>query len=165
MGDEMDYAACRMAVGHLWTSLRAVLDALPPRDARPAFSPERSVLRQPAPSLGSMLEELERLCRVTESVLGAHPNNASSERLARSVRHLKADHAIALGILRSGPSESGIVFRETLPLSPPAASSSSSGPSGASGASEAGRTDKERSHDVPSGNGEPSAATTRAVRR
>jgi hypothetical protein len=114
MGDEMDYAACRMAVGHLWTSLRAVLDALPPRDARPAFSPERSVLRQARPPLEAMLLELERLCHVTDSVLGAHPDIASSERLARSVRHLKADHAIALGILRTGPSDSGVVVRGSL---------------------------------------------------
>jgi hypothetical protein len=116
MGDEMDYAACRMAVGHLWTSLRAVLDALPSSEARPALSFERSVLNTPgtAPSLAAMAEELERLCRVTESVLGSHPNVAASERLARSIRHLKADHAIALGILRTDPSESGVVFRGAL---------------------------------------------------
>ncbi len=112
MGEEMDYAACRLALGNLWTSLRAVLDALPSRDARPALSADRSVLRDTVPSLASMAHELERLCLVTQSVLHANPNVAASERLARSVRHLKADHAIAIGILRTGSGGSGIVLRD-----------------------------------------------------
>jgi hypothetical protein len=107
-------AECRIALGNLWTSLRALLDALPVSAARPAISYERSVLREVAPPDSAVERELSRLCTVACDVLRAHREGDpgdTCERTAMMRRRLEADRCIALGVLQTDDHVSGVVDR------------------------------------------------------
>ncbi len=105
-------ADCRIALGNLWMSLRALFDALPPgAGAARAISYERSVLRAVDPSADAIEQELGRLCNVAREVLRAHRDPAAaSERMQAIVRRLEADRASALEALHAGAVSSGVLY-------------------------------------------------------